>query len=397
MMRNNIKRNPKKSNKAISKMKSLIGCFFFVSLLCGSARLVYAMPLAGEVISNTVVVNFRIDKDKYPTLFFNELANAKITIDAKLNLDVSSNMSSALEVLPNQVDSVLSYTVTNLSNSVNDIFLDAIVYKQSIDTLQVNYFDFINNDHRVYVDVNDDNQYQMSIDTAQVIDDLNPNESKTVFVVTSTPVSLPVDGVAAVALVAQIANLDGAVINRDNSGNVSPSGAFAHGVITQEGIALITNKNDNIENIEYTFADAEDQISSDGSLDTARNGQASDVAVLKFKQNPAAISHSGNTVDCTSRDEVKTSLGEVYENLCVEYTVTINAIEDSKNLIMTVNMPVGSDYVTSSMELDDVSITDKDDVDIGAIVDNKITFSFGDVAKTHTHKVTYLVRVKNLL
>uniref|UniRef100_UPI00403F18C2 isopeptide-forming domain-containing fimbrial protein n=1 Tax=Paenibacillus sp. FSL W7-1279 TaxID=2921697 RepID=UPI00403F18C2 len=80
------------------------------------------------------------------------------------------------------------------------------------------------------------------------------------------------------------------------------------------------------------------------------------------------------------------------------YTIqTRNTVTGSlvTNLTISDEIPAGLEYVTGTLKVDDVLVTDDQDGDKGHFVNGKIFGQFGDVTGTGWHKVTFQVKVQS--
>lgn len=109
---------------------------------------------------------------------------ASFLVDKKVNLAVAA-VGSYTRVAVGSTDQVTTFTVTNLTNSVQDFRLVADQQTVSIPLLGTDDFNVTN--MRVYVDSNGNGTYDAGVDTATYIDELAPDATKTVFIVANIP------------------------------------------------------------------------------------------------------------------------------------------------------------------------------------------------------------------
>ncbi|MEM8594398.1 MAG: hypothetical protein AAGF06_06240 [Pseudomonadota bacterium] len=365
-------------------------------------------PLAGEKLINTAEVNYKISNTPQSTV----TAQNELTVDAQLNLHVASIAPSAIASFAGQKNAAVGFKVTNLSNSINDVLLAVRLASEdnagspdtytsstgNLNTVAPNGSSGLTiNDHRLFVDVNGNGIYEPGIDTAQVIDNLGPGESRTVFVVTDIPTDVPEGKLAAVALIAQIADTEGNAITNDDSGNTSPAGTFANGISTPAGTAININKADSPNSTLKLFADGNSPINSDGSKDDGNDGQHSATNGYLFKLSPALLEKSAKIIDCNSKKEVLevSSSGEVYKGACVRYTLTVKVIVDAVTAIKVNDaIPSGTSYVANSLTLDGTSITDDSDGDKGHYANAQVEFDLGTLNKDTTQSIEFIVKVQ---
>lgn len=366
---------------------------FFIACVLNTAlaSLSFAEPLAGETILNQAQIEYTVGSDQASAA-----ASNAIVVDARLNLSVASQLAAALPVIANQTDAALPFTVTNLSNSTNDILLDAKLFNADAAGNPDTYSGFADADHRVFVDVNNDGDYDPAIDTAQFINDLAPNASQTVFIVTNIPSAIVSNELAAVALIAQIADTNGNPITNDSNRNVSPAGTFENGINSSAGTPNNDTKIDNPLNVLNVFADGTGDIATDGSTDINSNGQFSDANGYVFNANPTNISKSADIIDCDTDEVVATNQGEVYAGLCLRYSLEVNAVANgSDNVTVTDNIPDGTQYVANSLLLDNTAKTDASGDDEGSVIssNSQVVFSLGTMNAGDSKIIQFKVEV----
>lgn len=174
---------------------------------------------AGTSVFNQAQVQYQVggvpqtpvlsDDDADP---LNGVNPTEFVVDRKLDILVAErstgyNSASTPNVAPGQNDVVLAWTVTNEGNQTQDFLLTAS---------PTGFDPFGGTDNfdatglQVFVDVNGNNTYDPAIDTATHIDELDINDSVTVFLVADIPLA-QVDGdIAAYVLEAQVAEGGGA-------------------------------------------------------------------------------------------------------------------------------------------------------------------------------------------
>jgi len=171
-------------------------------------------------------------------------------------LTVTTVDGSAVIVIPGSTARVLTYTVTNTGNTVQDYSLSALPGAGIFYGVTDN-FDATN--VQVFVDANANNAYDAGVDILSYIDELAEDATITVFIVADIPITqVDLDG-AIYDLVAQTAQggtpgSQGSDILNDDNGNVSPGGTP-------------NNIPDNPATVQIVFADLA------GSVDGARDGR----------------------------------------------------------------------------------------------------------------------------
>jgi hypothetical protein len=166
---------------------------------------------SGQVISNRVNVDYVIgttsDTRSSNTILF--------TVDKKINLLVTEATGAATLVISGQTGAVTTFHVTNLGNDPQGYNLAAA---QANGNPAANGTPpFVNNDFNAtawvaYVDVNNDGIYEPLIDTATSIPNLNPDATKTVFIVSNIPSSVGIGQQSVIGLTASTTELGGAAL-----------------------------------------------------------------------------------------------------------------------------------------------------------------------------------------
>jgi uncharacterized repeat protein (TIGR01451 family) len=110
---------------------------------------------------------------------------ASFVVDKKVNLAVAEVGGQPTRVAIGSNDQVTTFTVTNLTNSIQDIRLVGDQQTVSIPLLGTDDFNVTN--IRVFVDSNGNGTYDAGVDTATFIDELAPDATKTVFIVANIP------------------------------------------------------------------------------------------------------------------------------------------------------------------------------------------------------------------
>jgi len=110
---------------------------------------------------------------------------ATFVVDKKVNLTVAEVGGAATRVAIGSNDQVTTFTVTNLTNSVQDFRLVPGQQTVSIPLLGTDDFNVTN--LRTFVDSNGNGTYDAGVDTATFIDELAPDATVTVFIVANIP------------------------------------------------------------------------------------------------------------------------------------------------------------------------------------------------------------------
>ena len=195
----------------------------FVILLAGalafglsSAALAQNTP-SGTTITNTATLDYSVAGTPQAQVASN---SANFLVDNKVDLTVTTVDLAIVSVIPGTFAQVLTYSVTNNGNTVQDYSLAALNSAtgafgeaETFDATGV----------AVYVDTDADNAYTAATDTDLYIDELISGATITVFVVADIPLAQGNNDVASYDLVAQTAiggggGAQGADITTDDSG-----------------------------------------------------------------------------------------------------------------------------------------------------------------------------------
>ena len=197
---------------------------------------------AGTSVTNQAMVSYDVGGNTQ-TVSSNV---ATFVVDKKVNLAVAEVGGSPTQTAVNSTAQVTTFTVTNLTNAVQDFRLDPDQQSVSIPLLGTDNFDVTN--MRAFVDANNNGVYDPGIDTASFIDELAPDATVTVFIVADIPNSPGAD-TAIVSL------------------NAIAAAGGTSGSLGADLTASSTLAADSPTTVETVFADG------GGPLDAFRNGQ----------------------------------------------------------------------------------------------------------------------------
>jgi uncharacterized repeat protein (TIGR01451 family) len=179
-------------------------------LLALSASVVHAGGTpSGTVISNTATLTFSVTGVVQPTVGSSPTGNSSgagtattFVVDKKVNLTVTTTDSSFVSVAPGSTAQVLTFSVTNTGNDVQDFALSSS-QRANGTTLFGGTDNFDATACSQFVESGATAGYQAAQDTATYIDELAADASKTVYVVCSIPATQVNGDVAVVTLQAQ--------------------------------------------------------------------------------------------------------------------------------------------------------------------------------------------------
>jgi len=313
---------------------------------------------AGDTITSTATVSYTIGG-----VPGTNNAAASFLEDRRVNFLVTEfNGASAVPVITDMNNAVMQFTVTNTGNTVHDFLLTAANTSPNPFATPVDNFDPLAGTMQVFAESGATPGYQLAEDTAVFIDELAVNASRVVYIIADMPTQL-IGDVAAVALIAQIAeggvaNVEGAAINADTNGNISPAGLFSNGA-TNMPVGIPNTISDSPLTMETVFNDPAglnpEDISTDGVQDIAANGQHSDASAYQV-MSPVSILKTVTVIDTIGGTDPHPGATLRYR---LEVGVSGNTQID--NLIISDVVPANTSYTDGSILLNGVAQTDAND------------------------------------
>lgn len=195
-----------------------------VSLMLVGFTSAYAVgTAAGTDITNSATLNYDVGSVAQTPVTSN---TDTFKVDNKIDLLVSHVDSAAVSVTNGSTAQVLTFTVTNEGNQVQDFLLTSnqdgtnpFGLTDTFDTTSV----------LIFVDGNANGTYDAGTDTATFIDELAADANITVFIVSDIPIAQVANDVSAHTLIAQVAvggtaSTQGAAIATDDSGSADVAG-----------------------------------------------------------------------------------------------------------------------------------------------------------------------------
>jgi len=334
--------------KYASAIAVLIAALFFSTNL---------LAAAGDLISNTATISYDVSGAPASTN-----ASTAFTEDRKINFVIADDNSGAVPVISDMTNAVLQFTVTNLGNAPQDFLLAANNTSSNPYGLPADNFDPLPGTIRVFAESGLTPGYQAAQDTAVYVDELLQNTTKVVYVVADLP-NLAIDDVAAIALIAQVAeggsaNVEGNAINADDNGRVSPAGTFSNG--STNVTAGTSSSSPDTLSMETVFNDpaglSPEDISTDGGVqDIVGNGQHSDAAAYQVS-SPVVLVKSVTVIDTLGGSDPHPGASLRYQ-----LDVSIAGNTPVSNLVINDPVPVNTTYTNGSILLDGIAQTDADD------------------------------------
>lgn len=345
-MKNSNKSNCLKRYSKISKNwapNGVRGLLIGTAVLALSTTSVHAAgTVAGTDIENTAQATYTAPDGSTVEIPSNTVT---ITVDELLDVNVVSNDPGDITTSPGATDQVLTFQVTNTGNGQESFRLTA-------DTA-VGGDDFDPTLQQIFIDSDGNGVYDPGIDTAYIPGtndpDLAPDESVTVFVITTIPDS-QVDGDRAeVSLIAEA-----------NTGTGAPGTSF-DGQGQGGGDAVVGS----------TGADDDDS------------------GFLAISQAQVTLVKSATVVDPFGGDRAVPGSVITY-NL----VATISGSGTLNDVVISDPIPASTTYVPSSITLETAALTDAADADEGEFDGSAISVDVGNVAAGETRTVTFEVTIQ---
>ena len=303
---------------------------------------------AGTPVANTASVAYKVGTvDQTP-----ETSNTTtFLVDRKINLTVAEASTSATSVVPGDTAKLLTYTVTNLSNSTLDFRLVAteqvggaapfVNGAQTDDTIDVEP-GFI-----VRVENGLAGGYQSSgpnQDTLDYIDELAPDTGRTVYIIADIGLGAVNTDIAAIALTAIAAG--DFTTETDGDYTASPADLEADAVETNAAVV------DDAAFIDTVFADGA------GDLDAAEDGQHSDTDQYNVVTASIAVTKSSTVVtdpfNCTIAGDNSscTTPPKAIPGAIVEYCLDVNNTGSAAagSIVLTDALQAETPFLASSIK-----------------------------------------------
>ena len=342
-----------------------------------------AMAAAGDAVSTRAIINYTYNtinfvQESSPTgntrIGAGNGADTVFTEDRAINFTVSETDNVATGVNSGESQVVTTFTVANLGNDVQDFLLFAANNSShSLATTQIDNIDALL-PLRAFVESGANSGYQPGEDIADYIDELQTGAANaaTVYIVADMPVAAP-DDLAAVTLVVQVAAGgaagQGAAINADSNGNISPAGTYSNGAVNVPAGTASTDPDVSGEDVVFNepgAANTEDFDSSAATTDLPRNGQHSATDAYLIEPSEVVVNKSVTVIDTLGGSDPHAG-----STLRYQLDVNVTGVGTVDNLVITDAVPANTTYLPGSITLDAVPQTDADDDGIpsGTVVD----------------------------
>lgn len=318
-------------------MKRQIFLMTLAILACGLGTLVHSNALAagtasGTSIDNQATVDYEVGGIAQTTVNSN---TATFVVDNKVDLTVATTDVAAVAVIPGSADNVLTFTVTNEGNTVQDYSLAAQAAAGTLFGVTDN-FDATN--VAVFVDVNDNDSYEPATDTATYIDELAADGAITVFILGDVPLAQEDGDGALYDLIAQTAaggtsSTQGADITTDDAGEADDSTA-----------------------VQIVFADGA------GTADAAEDGKHSSRDAYEVVTATLSVVKDEDVIS----DPINGGTNpKAIPGATIRYTITVTngGSDDADAIVFVDDIPTNTSYTAGTITLNSTAKTDADDAD----------------------------------
>lgn len=311
-----------------------------IALSLGQAQA--AGTIAGTDISNTAEASFEAIDGSTITIPSNTVT---ITVDELLDVTVTNSDPGDIPTSPGTTDEILTFQVTNTGNGQETFRLTA-------DTA-LGGDDFDPTLQQIVIDSNGNNLYDPGVDTIYVAGsndpELAPDESVSIFVITTIPADRIDTDRAEVSLLAEA-----------NTGTGAPGTSF-DGLGQGGGDAVVgtTNANDN------------------------------DSGFLAVQQVLITLVKSATVTDPFGGDQAVPG-----STIAYNLVATVSGTGVLSNVIISDPIPISTSYVPASITLETAALTDSADADAGEFDGTNINVSLGNVPAGETRTVTFEVTIE---
>ncbi|MDZ4804537.1 MAG: hypothetical protein SGI90_06740 [Candidatus Eisenbacteria bacterium] len=277
-----------------------------------------AGTLSGTAIDNHATINYKVGGlDQTPV----DSDTASFVVDSKIDLAVSTSDGAAVPVTPGSSDQVLTFQVTNEGNTTRDFSLTAP--NSATPAFAEPSEDFDAGNIRIFVDANGNGTYDSGVDLATYIDELEPDSSVTVFVVSNIPLSVGNGDVASTDLIAQ---------------------AAIGGTPLSQGVDVLSDDSgsaDNPATVQTVFADGA------GSADPANDGRHSSKDAYKGRSADLNVSKTADV----SFDPVNGGTNpKAIPGATVDYGIQVdnNGTVSATNVVVVDAVPGSTSFLVGS-------------------------------------------------
>lgn len=316
---------------------------FVLASLAVSAPAFAAGTVAGTDIDNIAEATY--DTPSGPVTIQSNMV--RIKVDELLNVTVVTTDPGDITTAPGAVGNVQTFRITNSGNGEEAFRLTA--------NLNTGGDDFDPTLTQIILDSNDNGIYEPGIDPAYIAGTndplLQPDQSRLVFVITSTPISVTNGNRGTTGLTATAV-----------TGSGAPGTSFA-GAGQGGGNAVVGAARPNHPNV--------------GAIDSASSFLAVQAASLALVKSATILDPFGGN---------RPVPGAV---ITYNLVATISGAGSLTNLVITDPIPAGTAYQAASMTLEAAALTDAADADAGNFNGTRISVAAGNVPAGQTRTITF--------
>lgn len=337
-----------------------------LTLFCSYANA--AGTAVGTVISNVVTLNYDVETVPQPPVTSN---TESFVVDNKINLAVTTLDTAEIGVGVGQTGAVTTFSVNNLSNSVQDYALTSTITGITNPfTGGADVFDPVAGSCKIYVESGATPGYQAGQDLSTFIDELAPDTSKTVYLVCDIPNTAATNQVSAVAIQAT---------TRAGGG----LGALG-GTLTQS-----TGVNNAVAGnpIDVVFADAQAPVAGVAG-DILRDAAASAASAYKIGLSVVLT----KSIICTPTPSCLTAF-KPNDTVTYQIAVSISGVGIASSLLVSDPIPANLTYVSNSIKVNSAARTDATDADNADFTTNTVNVNLGNVVSPKNFVIEFKATV----
>lgn len=344
-----------------------LGAASILSMAAVASPAFAAGTQSGTTITNTVTVNYKVGGISQTA----EEASDTLTVDRKVNLTVAEIGSSTTQVSPGQTSAVTGFIVTNTSNDTLDFGLEVTQLSGGASAHGgTDNFDVSN--VKMYIDVNGDGLLDGgdTLISSGYLDEVAPDASVKVLVVSDIPVSPETGDVAGVRLTAT---------------------ALAGGGSGSQGAVLTETTGANTSGVDTVFVDtnANGNIARDGK-DFAVNDYTVLAAALTAVKSSKVISDPQN-----GTTDPKAIPGAVIQ-YCIAITNAVGSAT-ATNVVVSDPVPTGLTFQPNTIRLNGTvngsGVCQGDGTAGGDYTGTTVTGPLSDLAAGQTRTVVFRATV----
>ena len=337
----------------------LLGAVSIIPLIAlGASPALAAGTDAGTTIQNTVSVSYQVGGVAQN----DQEATDEFVVDRKIDLTVAEVGGTQTVVSPGSTQQVTTFQVTNLSNDTADFGLTADQQAGGAGAFGgTDNFDTTNT--LIYVDTDGDGDWTDEI-AVTYIDELAPDETRTVFVVSDVPIDQVTGDVATVILTAT---------------------AYAGGTAGSQGALLTTSATNTVDAVDTVLADGA------GETDTQYDGAFS--AADDYVVSAAALTVT--KISSVIEDPVSgTTNPKAIPGAIIQYCISVTNAAGSATatgVTVTDDVPVGLTYTDANFPVS----TDSTSCDVagatgtGSYADPTVSGTLTDIAAGETRTLIF--------